>query len=147
VFRRYGGLKIPGDFPERIERLHFSPVRGFMKGFVDMVFQFEGRFYLVDWKSNSLGSRIEDYGQEALAEIMKEAFYILQYHIYATALNQYLHVRLPAYNYETHFGGIYYIFLRGVDPDRGPDFGIFRDRPSEKLINELCATLIDWWGP
>jgi len=145
VFRRYGGMKIPGDFPERIERLHFSPVRGFLKGFVDMVFQFEGRFYLVDWKSNSLGSRIEDYGQEALAEIMKESFYILQYHIYATALNQYLHVRLPAYNYETHFGGIYYIFLRGVDPDRGPDFGIFRDRPSEKLINELCATLIDRW--
>lgn len=146
VFRKYAGPEIPADFPERIERLHFSPVRGFMKGFMDMVFQFEGRFYLVDWKSNSLGSSIEDYGQEALAEVMKEAFYILQYHIYATALNQYLHVRLPGYTYETHFGAIYYIFLRGVDPDRGANFGIFRDRPPGKLINELSASLIDRSG-
>ena len=143
VFRQYGGPKMPSDFPERIERLLFSPVRGFMKGFMDMVFLFEGRFYLVDWKSNLLGNTIEAYGQVALTEAMNQAFYILQYHIYATALNQYLHLRIPGYNYETHFGAIYYIFLRGVDPDRGADFGIFRDRPAGTLINELCATLID----
>jgi len=143
VFRKCGGPEIPGDFPGRIERLHFSPVRGFMKGFMDMVFQFEGRFYLVDWKSNLLGTSVEDYGQEGLAAAMGEAFYILQYHIYAIALNQYLQVRLPGYDYETDFGAVYYIFLRGVDPDRGPGFGIFRDRPSGKLISELSATLID----
>jgi exodeoxyribonuclease V beta subunit len=143
VFRKYAGPEIPDDFPGRLERLHFSPARGFMKGFIDMVFQFEGRFYLVDWKSNLLGSSVEDYGQEGLAAAMEEAFYILQYHIYVTALNQYLQVRLPGYNYETHFGAVYYIFLRGVDPDRGPGFGIFKDRPSGKLIEELSASLID----
>ncbi len=73
---------------------------------------------------------------------MEESFYILQYHIYAVAVNQYLKLKLPGYKYETHFGGIYYIFLRGVDPDRGPDFGIYRDRPSEALINELSTKLI-----
>jgi exodeoxyribonuclease V beta subunit len=143
VFRKYAGRGLPADFPERIERLHFSPVRGFLKGFMDMVFQFEGRFYLVDWKSNVLGSRVEDYGQESLAETMKQECYILQYHLYAIALNQYLQVRLPGYNYENHFGAVYYIFLRGVDPDWGPGFGIFRDRPSGELISELCASLID----
>jgi exodeoxyribonuclease V beta subunit len=143
VFRRYPEGGLAPDFPERIERLHFSPVRGFMKGFMDMVFHFEGRFYLVDWKSNFLGSRVEDYGQDALAETMKQTYYILQYHLYAVALNQYLQVRLPGYNYENHFGAVYYIFLRGIDPEQGPGFGIFRDRPPAELISELCANLID----
>ena len=114
-----------------------------MKGFMDMAFQFQNRFYVLDWKSNFLGSRLEDYGQEAMAAAMKDEYYIIQYHIYTVALNQYLHLRLPGYNYETHFGGVYYMFLRGVDPDRGTDFGIYRERPSEDFINELCMSLID----
>lgn len=142
LFKGCPGPDSLADFPGRIERLDFSPVKGFMKGFMDMVFRFQDRFYLVDWKSNFLGSRVEDYGQEALASAMKEEFYILQYYIYAVALNQYLRLRLPGYNYETDFGGVYYIFLRGVDPGRGPDFGIYRDRPSGELIDQLCTNLI-----
>ena len=109
---------------------------------MDMVFRFQERFYLVDWKSNFLGTKVEDYGQEALSLAMKEEFYILQFHLYAVALNQYLRLRLPGYSYESHFGGVYYIFLRGVDPERGPDFGIYRHRPSAELINQLCTNLI-----
>ncbi|MCK4388657.1 MAG: UvrD-helicase domain-containing protein [Desulfobacterales bacterium] len=130
-------------FPEHIERLHFAPVRGFMKGFIDMVFQFEGRFYLVDWKSNFLGGRVGDYGQEALAAVMEKEFYVLQYYIYTLALDQYLRLRLAGYNYETHFGGVYYIFLRGVDPERGPDFGIYRNLPSPELVKALREDLIE----
>jgi exodeoxyribonuclease V beta subunit len=142
IFERYSGPDLSVDFPERIERLDFSPVKGFMRGFMDMVFQFQDRFYLVDWKSNLLGTKVEDYDREALALAMEQEFYVLQYHIYAVALNQYLHLRLPGYSYEKHFGGVYYIFLRGVDPGRGPDFGIYKDRPSGELINQLCANLI-----
>jgi exodeoxyribonuclease V beta subunit len=143
LFARHGGLEFSADFPERIEGLDFSPVRGLMKGFMDMVFQFESRYYLVDWKSNLLGTRVEDYGRKNLAAVMEREFYLLQYHIYSLALNQYLHLRLPGYDYKTHFGGVYYLFLRGVDPDRGPEFGIFRDRPSGALIKELSENLID----
>ena len=142
IFKRFAGPDLLADFPEHIERLAFSPVKGFMKGFMDMVFRFQDRFYLVDWKSNFLGSKVEDYGQEALTSAMKEEFYVLQYHLYAIALNQYLQLRLPGYSYERHFGEVYYIFLRGVDPGRGPDFGIYRNRPSAELINRLCANLI-----
>ncbi len=142
IFAKYAGPGLSADFPERIGRLDFTPVRGFMKGFMDMAFQFQNRFYVLDWKSNFLGSRLEDYGQEALAAAMKDEFYIIQYHIYTVALNQYLQLRVPGYNYETHFGGVYYMFLRGVDPDRGTDFGIYRERPSEDFINELCTSLI-----
>ena len=146
IFARYAGPELSADLPGRIERLDFAPVRGFMKGFMDMVFQFQGRFYLVDWKSNFLGSRLEDYGQEALTAAMKDEFYIIQYHIYTVALDQYLQLRLPGYHYETHFGGVYYIFLRGVDPERGTEFGIYRDRPSGEFIDELCTNMIDQTG-
>jgi len=130
------------NFPERIGQLHFMPVRGFMRGFMDMVFHFRGRYYLIDWKSNYLGGSVGDYGQDALIAAMKEHFYNFQYYIYTVALNQYLKLRLPGYDYEKHFGGVFYIFLRGVDPDKGSQFGIYRDRPSVKLIDELCAGLI-----
>ena len=143
IFAKYAGPALPTGLPAHIERLDFTPVRGFMKGFIDMVFQFQNRFCLLDWKSNFLGGSVEDYGQEALAAAMKDEFYIVQYHIYTVALDKYLQLRLPGYNYETHFGGVYYIFLRGVDPDRGTDFGIYRERPSGEFINELSMNLID----
>jgi exodeoxyribonuclease V beta subunit len=142
IFQRHGDAGLREDFPEWLERLQFTPVRGFMKGFIDLVFQFQGRFFLVDWKSNLLGTKVQDYNQEALAAAMEEAFYILQYHLYALALHQYLRLRLPGYRYEEHFGGVYYVFLRGVDPEMGPDYGLFRDRPSKELVEALCAGLL-----
>ena len=128
--------------PEHLGRLEFVPVRGYIKGFMDLVFRFEDRFYLVDWKSNFLGSKVEDYDRTGMAQAMVESSYTLQYHLYTLALNQYLKVKQRGYDYEKHFGGVYYIFLRGVDPDKGPQFGVFRDRPSKDLIEELCETLI-----
>ncbi|SPD76252.1 Exodeoxyribonuclease V, beta subunit [uncultured Desulfobacterium sp.] len=131
------------DFPKEIGRLNFAPVSGFMKGFIDLVFQYRGRFYLVDWKSNMLGGKVQDYNHDALATVMKEDQYILQYHIYTVALNQYLKMRLPGYSYESHFGGVFYMFVRGVDPGVGRELGIYRDRPSKELLDELCMGLID----
>ena len=130
------------EFPLAMERLHFHPARGFMKGFMDMVFCFAGRYYLVDWKSNFLGGHALDYGQGTLARSMAENFYILQYHIYVLALHQYLALRLPRYRYGEHMGGVYYIFLRGLDPSLGPGYGIYRARPEEGLIAAMAEKLI-----
>jgi exodeoxyribonuclease V beta subunit len=143
AFAAHGGPEVPASFPEHLGRLQFTPVRGYMKGFVDLVFRFDGRFYLVDWKSNLLGDRPEDYRAEALARVMAERFYVLQYHLYTVALDQYLRIRLPGYDYGQHFGGVFYIFLRGVDPDLGPECGIFKDRPARQLVEALRETLID----
>jgi exodeoxyribonuclease V beta subunit len=131
------------DFPTHIERLNFNPAVGFMKGFIDLVFLFKGRYYLVDWKSNFLGTKKEDYNQQALMKTMIEEYYILQYHIYCIALNQYLSLRIPDYRYETHFGGVFYLFLRGISQNQGDEFGIFRDRPDEKFIRMLCQSFLD----
>ena len=142
IFSDYSRHEVLSDFPEQLERLYFSPVKGFMKGFMDLVFEADGRFYLADWKSNFLGGQLEDYHPGALTGAMTKDFYILQYHLYTLALHQYLRVRIPDYCYETHFGGVFYIFLRGVDPAVNPEFGIFRDKPPEALINALSEKLI-----
>ncbi len=131
-----------GYVPEVLGRLKFAPVRGFMRGFMDLVFRWGGRYYLLDWKSNFLGARIEDYDRNSLARAMDRESYVLQYIIYTMALDQYLRLRQPGYRYERDFGGVYYIFLRGVDPGKGPDFGVYKDRPSHELINILREELI-----
>ena len=133
---------IPAGGPEKIGRLSFQPAKGYLKGFIDLVFRHDGKFYLVDWKSNHLGNRIEDYGPDTLGEVMWNEWYVLQYHLYVLALHRYLRNRMADYDYERHFGGIFYIFLRGVDPSRGTDVGIFRDRPGAAVIDLLEKALI-----
>ncbi len=142
IFEQAPGAGSVREFPEQLGNLNFSWLSGFMKGFIDMIFQFQGRIYLVDWKSNHLGDQTKDYDSKGIDRAMKAGMYILQYHIYCVALNQYLKVRLPDYEYEKHFGGVFYLFLRGMDPAMGPDFGIYRDRPSKALIHELARVLI-----
>jgi len=142
IFSDHGTIQFPGNFPDRIGKLAFPFAKGFMKGYIDMVFHEKGRYYLVDWKSNLLGTRLEDYSKDALNTVMSNDFYILQYHLYTLALYQYLWVRLPGFSYEKDFGGVFYIFIRGVDPDHGPEFGIYKDYPSPDLIHELARALI-----
>ena len=143
ILRHHLGSNVFDEFPDMLEYFHIPTTSGFMKGYMDMVFHWKGRYYLVDWKSNFLGAQIDDYNQSTLMKTMIREGYILQYLIYVLALDQYLRLRMPGYGYEKHFGGIYYIFLRGVDPKRGPDYGIYQNLPHPALINTLRETLIE----
>jgi exodeoxyribonuclease V beta subunit len=142
IFADYGGIDLVGDFPDRLGKLSFNLTKGFMKGYIDMVFHDQDRFWLVDWKSNFLGSSVEDYGKNVLNNVMSRDFYILQYHLYILALHQYLQLRMPEFSYERHFGGVFYMFIRGVDPDKGPEFGIYKDIPEKTLVDALLTELI-----
>ncbi len=142
IFASAGEAQPPGDFPSRLQGLNFQPTQGFMKGFMDLVFQHQDRFYLVDWKSNFLGPRVEDYGPEAMQKEMEKSYYILQYHLYVLALHQYLKLRLPGYSYAKDFGGVFYIFVRGVEPANTAGYGIYHDRPSWEIIRVLEENLI-----
>ena len=122
---------------DEVDRLTFAPVEGFMRGFMDLVVRREDRFYLVDYKSNWLGEDPEAYRPDRLAAVMAQEAYYLQSLIYLVALHRYLGHRLPGYAYERHLGGIYYLFLRGMDPGRGPGAGVYRDRPPEALVLAL----------
>jgi exodeoxyribonuclease V beta subunit len=128
---------LPRSWTEEMDRLSFNPVKGFMKGFIDLVFRFRDRFYLLDWKSNHLGNAVEDYNRKALATVMGRDYYVLQYHLYTVALDRYLSVRLPHYSYDEHFGGVYYVFLRGVEPEKGAGCGVFSARPRKELVRAL----------
>ena len=142
IFADHVGTGMPAGFHARLEKLDFQPARGFMKGFIDLVFQFQGRFYLVDWKSNFLGARVEDYHRENLVRAMEDHFYRLQLNLYVLALHRYLEYRVPGYRYAEHFGGAYYLFLRGMDPGEEKGFGIYYESPGEGLIEALSRSLI-----
>ncbi len=146
VWAGIGAPDVPPDLPERIDTLTFSPARGFMKGYIDLVFRHRDLYYIVDWKSNYLGPRIEDYHQRHLTGIMQETLYVLQYQIYTLALDRYLSVRLPGYRYENNFGGVFYLFCRGIDGHR-PEYGVYADRPSPRLLESLGRTLIPGYRP
>lgn len=122
-------------FHSTTRQLQFDPVEGLMRGFIDLVFEHEGRFYLIDYKSNHLGDYPGDYDQEALQTAMQLHKYDLQYLIYTVALHRYLGQRIKNYDYEQHFGGVYYLFLRGMRP--GSRHGIYHDRPELALIDAL----------
>lgn len=129
------------DFAESCPQL----TRGFMKGFVDLIFRCGDRYFILDWKSNWLGNRAEDYHPDALRDEMALRHYYLQYHLYSVALHKHLARCLPGYDYEQHFGGVFYLFLRGLDPAR-PQLGVFRDRPTRALVRQL-ETLLDQRAP
>ncbi|NOX25405.1 MAG: exodeoxyribonuclease V subunit beta [Deltaproteobacteria bacterium] len=98
---------------------------GFMKGFIDLIFCWQGRYYIVDYKSNFLGGSLEDYNNLNLPDVIRQAGYDLQYSIYTEALHRYLGQRLPAYDPNLHFGGVYYLFLRGLRPAAGRRYGVY----------------------
>ncbi|HEX9655166.1 MAG TPA: hypothetical protein VGA99_15775, partial [bacterium] len=128
-----------GSFTARLAEVSFARLTGFMKGFIDMVFEHDNRFYIVDWKSNYLGDAAASYQSAALVAAMADSLYFLQYDLYTVALDRFLRLRYPGYRYEDHFGGVYYIFLRGLSPNANT--GIYFDRPAPAFIERLSALL------
>ena len=117
------------------EPLQFEQIQGIVRGSIDLVFRHNGKYYLVDYKSNFLGSTLSDYNHEALKKEMLHSHYDWQYLIYTLALHRYLQSVVPHYDYARDFGGVFYLFLRGMNGE--PQSGVFYDRPSVELITEL----------
>jgi exodeoxyribonuclease V beta subunit len=121
-------------YADRATRLGWRELDGFLRGFIDAVFHDGERYYLIDYKSNHLGVRQADYMPERLVEPMIEHDYVLQYLIYAIALDRHLCRSVESYDYERHFGGVYYLFLRGLAESHAPGCGVFFDRPEMELV-------------
>ena len=124
-------------------RLSFATLRGFLKGFIDLVFEHEGRYFILDWKSNHLGDTPAHYAQDGMAAAMRDQGYHLQYLLYLVALDRYLRLRIADYDPEHHLGGAVYLFVRGVRPDwhdvEGAPTGVFFHRPTAATIARLSA--------
>ncbi|MCW5891079.1 MAG: exodeoxyribonuclease V subunit beta [bacterium] len=131
-----------GAFDEAARGLRFDAVAGFLRGYVDLLFRADGRWWLLDWKSNWLGPSPDDYTPARLAGVMAREAYWLQYLVYAVVARRFLARRVPGFDWERDFGGVFYVFLRGLEPARGAACGVFHDRPSAALVEALDA----WMG-
>lgn len=96
------------------KKLSFDALNGYLKGFIDLIFIHNGRYYVADYKSNHLGYEAADYSHEQLALSMADHDYDLQAWIYTLALDRLLQQRLAGYDPEQHLGGVFYFYLRGM---------------------------------
>jgi len=111
----YQGRRKPQhQLASRVQLPAYKKLKGMMHGFIDLVFCFQGRYYVCDYKSSHLGDSFEDYLGPALIENMEKNYYDLQYLIYLLALHRYLKNVLPDYDPDRHLGGVYYLYLRGM---------------------------------
>ncbi|MDG6231760.1 exodeoxyribonuclease V subunit beta [Glaesserella parasuis] len=129
-------LKKHSPLAKQLPDLALYNLEGFVRGFVDCIAQIDGKFYVIDYKSNFLGYLPQDYQADKLAKTMGQFRYDLQYLLYTLAVHRYLSSRLGEnYNYEQHFGGVAYLFLRGMNGE--PNSGVYFDKPSMELIEEM----------
>ena len=136
VLEPYIGEKIGGA---AWDSLHGFISGGFLNGCIDLVFRLRGRFYIIDWKSNRLGGSPQSFRQDGIRSAMLKHFYFLQYLIYSVALVKFLRLKNGSFteqDHEKYFGGVYYLFLRGITPE-APGNGIYRDRPPFALLMQL----------
>jgi exodeoxyribonuclease V beta subunit len=141
VFRAHKAPPALPAYASELRELGFDALYGYMRGFIDLVFRHRGKFYIVDYKSNWLGPAATQYGPEQLARAMADHHYYLQYHLYVVALHRYLWHRVRDYDYDSHFGGVYYLFLRGMAPEHPLRTGVYFDRPSRALVETLDDAL------
>ncbi|GLJ68897.1 exodeoxyribonuclease V beta subunit [Nocardioides luteus] len=113
---------LPADDPmvTYADRLEAPPLgdqtlRGYLTGSVDVVLRLpNGRFVVVDYKTNFLGVEAMDYTQPKLAEAMLHSHYPLQALLYSAIVHRFLRWRLPGYDPEQHLGGVLYLYVRGM---------------------------------
>ncbi|MFE6506509.1 UvrD-helicase domain-containing protein [Nocardioides sp. NPDC057767] len=145
---------LPADDPmvTYADRLEAPPLgeqslRGYLTGSVDVVLRLpNGRFVVVDYKTNFLGVEAMDYTQPKLAEAMLHSHYPLQALLYSAVVHRFLRWRLPGYDPETHLGGVLYLYVRGMlGPDTpvvdGIPTGVFTWQPPASLAVALSDLL------
>lgn len=124
---------------KRFSEYSSQELEGIMNGKIDLFFEHQGKYYILDWKSNYLGNSVADYDTEGLAAAMNENNYHLQYFIYTVAVKKYLESRITGFDYERQFGGVIYCFVRGVRNVSGQ--GIFTTKPDLEKIKLLESLL------
>lgn len=135
----------PDRLNKCLEELKKSPlvsteiVQNYVRGFIDLIFWHNNRWYIIDYKSNKL----DDYSPEVLNFEMQRHHYDLQYHLYAAVMDNYYQRTLSSYNTQTHFGGVYYLFLRGLKILENDQNGVFYDRIDSNRLKVLSNSLVN----
>lgn len=126
-------------------QLQFGLAPRYLQGYIDLIFQFGTRFYILDWKSNHLGYSSKDYSGQSLEDAMQAHGYHLQSLLYSVALHRYLRQRVTNYDYTRHVGGSLYGFVRGMRPDwsdsNGHCLGLYTHRLPVETITAFDQLL------
>ena len=109
-------------------------INGMLKGFIDLIVEHDGRYYVIDYKSNWLGETASAYNTTAMRDATLLSRYDLQYAIYMLALHRQLRARLQNYDYNRHVGGVLYLYLRGIDH---AGHGVHMERLPYALIDAM----------
>ena len=129
------------DYAKRVRAMSVAGLQGFLAGFVDLVFEANGKWFVADYKTNYLGPNASDYSTERLEAAMFEHDYLLQAGLYSVAVGRLLEQRLPTFNLATDFGGVVYLFLRGFPTDGSPRAGVWHHRPEASFVKALSDAL------
>jgi len=128
-------------FNSHASDIDFRTFEGHLKGAIDLVFKASGQYFILDYKSNYLGETVDNYQVEALQLVMDDHRYDIQYILYTLATHRFLKQRLgDQYDYERDFGGVYYLFLRGLalnSVDQNTNTGVVFVKPEFELIDAL----------
>jgi exodeoxyribonuclease V beta subunit len=114
-----------------------------MRGEIDLFFRKNGKYYVLDWKTNYLGASPEDYSPEKIRKDMARHLYVLQALIYVFAAHLFLKTRSPKYDYDRDFGGYAYVYVRGVD---GKGNGAYSGKPPKSLMEDMERVLLEGGG-
>lgn len=139
IFSSQRIYKLFEEYQIYIPALNTAESARFLNGSIDLVYVYDGKYYIADYKSNFLGEDLEDYSKEAIAQNMSQSSYWLQASLYLVVLHRYLKQRLRNYDISHHLGGASYLYLRGMGGD--PNYGVYHWQPSVEFIARLDAIL------
>jgi exodeoxyribonuclease V beta subunit len=120
------------DFCERLNKMKPDTIKRYLIGFIDLVFEFDNKIYVIDWKTNYLGESLEDYSFENMHREVISNDYFLQFSIYQLAVYKYI----KSLSVDLGIGECFYIFMRGFKPENNK--GLYRYSFSEDELDELA---------
>jgi exodeoxyribonuclease V beta subunit len=131
---RHADYGLPAIFYDAMDQWSFRDISGFMRGYIDLIVEVDEKYFVIDYKTNYLGDSMESYNDSAMSAAIAQHHYYVQYVLYCVAVHRHLRQRMVGYNYNLHFGGVLYLFVRGLGG--AGEHGIYFYRPSWDLI---CA--------
>lgn len=138
LMKRYGAPAAAPHYYERLTEASSTALQRFLRGYIDLMFEWQGRWYVADYKSNTLPA----YTPNTVNEAVQREHYVLQAQLYTAAAQRYLKQRVSGYDPRTHWGGSLFLFLRGMQgPDRAGSSVFFDRQPAE-----LLSAVDSWLG-
>jgi exodeoxyribonuclease V beta subunit len=142
IVKSYYDKKDP-EMSHLISPIKFEPMNGFLNGFIDLLVQVNGKFYVIDYKSNHLGNGWAKYDVASIKKSIAEHRYDLQYIIYTVAVQRFLKQKYgKSYDYDKLIGGVSYLYLRGMN-GKTCEYGVYQTHLDKSLIDSIDKLLME----